>query len=131
MMKPTFCSVLTLAVVLGAGGCCSSRRSQGHQTQAAGEANQQNAAPKASVVNVPSEGSSRLANELVGWGREEYREGKFELAERDLQKAMEIDQGNLQAWYYLKLVKEGIRRNSGPKSGGLWYPTLPPRRVGQ
>jgi hypothetical protein len=55
---------------------------------------------------------------MVQIGKQEFKEGKLNLAEEAFRQATQTDPLNNEAWYYYYQVHRGLR---------LWYPTLPPR----
>src|SRR5689334_22752862 len=57
--------------------------------------------------------------ELLNDAKAHLKEGKTEMAEQELRSLLLVDPRNNDAHYYLNLVYET----------GLWFPTLPPKRV--
>ena len=71
----------------------------------------------------------------LGVAKRHFKQGKLEIAERELKNLLRVEPTNQQAYYYLNLILEAEfqerRREQETKdeTNGLWYPTLPPRRV--
>ena len=63
------------------------------------------------------------------------KQGKLEIAEQEIKSLLRVEPTNQEAYYYLNLIHEAKFQERRPEqqandeTNGLWYPTLPPRRV--
>ena len=71
----------------------------------------------------------------LGVAKRHLKQGKLEIAEQEIKSLLHVEPTNQEAYYYLNLIHEAkfqeSRREQQAKdeTNGLWYPTLPPRRV--
>jgi len=109
-MKHKFCVLLSLNLLFGSSGGCSWPKQAGTQSYPA-------------------------RSDQLKIAKVEFRLGRMEAAEKDLQLFLKEDPRNPEAHYYLNLIKEWRTKEKfyqeSLKLGlvDLWYPTLPPRKA--
>jgi hypothetical protein len=68
-----------------------------------------------------------LVHRMVQVAADRYRVGRLASADKILQACLEIEPGNAEACYYMRLVQASLKATKEHPKVGLWYPTIPPR----